>query len=267
MTGVSNRAPRRVAVTVCMVLAAAVLNATQASPASAAGDPALDRLIIPAPESGWTPFSSAMDAQAAQEVSGGGVDRIATRGWTSPDQTEVVTVHVMQWPSDVDPTRALRTFIPALCGYSPVTSSIPGIAGSLRATCTPSTIYAGDSMTIAAAHKGPVMEAVVFVGTQHPSNSALAGIATKQYAALPAPPLDGAKIGIGIAIILIALLAAFTALQGLRRRARSARTDAGSTTAVGHPPAYDRSHAPDRQLREAWKPESEPVLPRFNPRG
>ena len=252
------------AVAVGLVLAAAV-NATLASPADAAGNPTLNRSIISAPQVGWTPLSAALDEQAAEQATGRGVVKAAAQGWTSPDQTEVLTVEVMQWASDVDPSHGLQSFIAAVCGYTPSTSSIPGMVGSAEATCSPSTIYAGASITIAAADKGPIMEAVVFVGADPPSASTLATIATRQYAALPGPPLSIVKVTIGAAILLVALLGGSSVVRALRRRTLPAPIDGAATRAVAHAVAYDRSHAPDRQLREASAPE--PVLPRFNPRG
>jgi hypothetical protein len=166
-----------------------------ASPASAAGNPTLDKLIISDPESGWSDLSStetssldnSIQTELQAKAASGQTFSTAVEGWQSPDgaSTALLVIFLVQATSgslDTNATSIASNFCSGATDTTPAsTPQIPNISSSAIATCA----GGGVNATIGTAIKGSTLTMVASTGSQVLGVSDIEPVVESQLNALP----------------------------------------------------------------------------------
>ncbi len=256
-----------------VALVAMTVVATTTVPAGAAGDPALDRLIVEEPVPGWTQLPASLLQSLSSGLSrteSGITNEAATsaiEGWQGATGGQTMIVALVRFPQNIPfASRNSREGAISMCtsstGNPPsIVQAFGSIPGAQEAQCSGTTAsgiaIAGTSLSWV---KGNVIVAMEGVG---PPQSEVESVALRQDAAVPADGVQDAGSDTGIVVAVLVGAAAAIALGvtvglTLRRRTRLRRATASGAewsqglvrqTAPGMPAGWMSDPSGQHQLR------------------
>jgi hypothetical protein len=226
-----------------------------ASPAGAAGDPALDRLIVANPLPAWSPLPGAQlqslvsyEDRAGSAVAGSATS--AAEGWQGPGPGQRLIVAMVRFAANVpEPVRNAREAVIAACasatGNAPTSVHAYGaVPGSEVATCAGT---GADGTTLTATNvawaRGNVLVILIATGL---ATSEAESVAVTQDAAIPQTGVRESSSDTGTVVVVgvAAVVAGIGLGLGLTVRARRRRTATVAMVPVG-PAAPGGQWAPD----------------------
>lgn len=226
---------------VVALLVTAGLGLGLAAPASAAGDPALDRLVVTDPVPGWALLPSpalqnvvSFEDRTISDLSGQ-TATAAAEGWQGADAEQRLIVVLIRFPGGIPfVVRNLREAVIAACTSStgnapttPVRSYTP-IPGAEEAECSGTNVagnaISGTSMSWVRGNVVALLEGVGLPQGQVQS------VALRQSTALPATGVretsshSGIVIGVAAAVLAVVVVGLVALMARTRRRAHAAAT-------------------------------------------